>query len=280
MNCKLCHSDLTSIIRIIKSPHIKSDYNLYQCSHCKSRFFDHQQYEIDFRDFYRNISQEHEATINPAFKEKQSWIDLKNILIKLLGKKPESILDVGCRTGDFLLHFEDDIHREGIELADEFADIAKQRGLTIYNDFLENITFDKKYDIVSCLAILEHLIEPVKFLNMVNELVDDNGILVILVPGYECLKEKILLLLNVKWHMYSPPEHLNFYSRDYLDDIMLSKGFSLIRREFTSGGLINPIKSIKIIRKLIAKLFYNYDRSLLNRIPIFDHMYSIYKKGK
>ncbi len=278
MNCRLCQSENTSVIKNVLSPHTRSEYHLFYCRNCRSRFFDPGQYDIDFRDFYRKLSRQHETTINPQFKEKKIWIDLKDSLIHLLGKKPAGILDVGCRTGDFLLHFEDDILREGVELADEYVDIARQRGLHIYNDFLENIHVDKKYDIVSCLAILEHLTEPVKFLNAVNNLVNDQGLLVILVPGFECLKEKILGLTGIRWHMYSPPEHLNFYSRHFLDHFMKQKGFTLVRREFTSGGLINPVQSIAIIRKIIGKLFYMYDRSWLNRIPVFDHMYSIYKK--
>ncbi len=280
MNCRLCQSGNTNILKNIQSPHTGSEYHLYQCDTCKCRFFDPSQYEIDFREFYRNLSKKHTATITPIFKQKNVWLDLRDNLIKLLARKPARILDVGCRTGDFLLHFDDDILREGVELADEYAEIGRERGLTIYNDFLENINFEKKYDIVSCLAILEHLVEPVKFLNTVHELVEDDGILVILVPGFECVKEKILNLLNVRWHMYSPPEHLNFYSKQYLDDFMMNKGFTLVRREFTSGGLINPVMSVEVIRKIIGKMFYLYDQSLLNRIPVFDHMYSIYKKEK
>jgi len=278
MKCRICQSPEVKILKKIRSPHTESEYPLYYCDECKCRSFNHLEYKIDFHEFYQSLSQTHQSTIDPVFKKKKSWDELTIKLIKLLGKHPESILDVGCRTGDFLMHFDDDTHREGVELAGDYADIAKKRGLTIYNDFIENISFTRKYDIVSCLAILEHLINPIKFLNSLNDVVADQGILVILIPTHESLKEKMLSHCNIRWHMYRPPEHLNFYSRSFLDEFMVKKGFSLVRREFTSGGMINPFRSIKILRKIFGKVFYFYDHSFFNRLPIFDHMYSIYKK--
>jgi len=279
MKCRICQSNETTILRNVQSPHTESEYHLYYCIKCKCRFFNHLEHEVDLRNFYQTLSQNHQATIQPEFKKKKSWVDLKENLTIILDKNPASILDVGCRTGDFLMHFDDNIRREGVELAQDYAHIAEERGLLIYNDFIENITFEKKYDIVSCLAILEHLTEPIKFLNTINELVDDKGLLVILIPTAECLKEKTLNLLKIRWHMYRPPEHLNFFSKYYLDEFMIQKGFRLVRREFTTGGMINIFSSIKILRKISGKIFYYYDRSFLNRLPIFDHMYSIYIKN-
>jgi SAM-dependent methyltransferase len=255
-----------------------SEYNLYQCNHCLCRFFNHEEHDVDYKAFYQQLSQNHQATFNPVFKKKKSWIDLKKNLIQILGKNPKSIMDVGCRTGDFLMHFDEQVQREGVELAEDYASIAKERGLKIYIDFLENITFEKKYDIVSCLAILEHLIEPQKFLNTINDLVKSQGILVIMIPSFECLKEKLLNVRNKRWHMYRPPEHLNFFSKHYLDEFMTKNSFDLVKREFTSGGMVNPFTSVEFLRKAFGRIIYNFDRSLFNRIPVFDHMYSIYRK--
>jgi len=60
----------------------------------------------------------------------------KEEIQKILGKNPESILDIGCKTGDFLMHFDSPI-REGVEVSKKHADIAKKRGLHIYNNFLK-----------------------------------------------------------------------------------------------------------------------------------------------
>jgi SAM-dependent methyltransferase len=279
MQCRFCQSKNTTIISKIKSPHFHTFYYLYHCHECQCRFFNHLEHDLDIQEFYLSLSHSHNATKDPEFKRSKSWNHLKEKLICRLGKNPKSILDVGCRTGDFLMHFDENMIREGVELSEQYAKIGSQRGLSIFNNFLEKIDFNRNYDIVSCLAILEHLINPLKFLNKLNGLVNSQGILIIMIPTYECLKEQILRNMGLRWHMYSPPEHLNFYSKYYLDGFMNQNGFTLIEREYTSGGSFNPFVSIKILKKIFGKVMVYFDRSIFNRIPIFDHMYSIYKKS-
>lgn len=77
-----------------------------------------------------------------------------------MDREISSVLDIGCRTGDFLMHFPKSIVREGVELSKNSAEIARERGLMLYQDFAENINFDKQYDVVTCYAVLEHLLDP------------------------------------------------------------------------------------------------------------------------
>ena len=114
----------------------------------------------------------------------QYWEDQKRNILQILKKTPRSILDVGCRTGDFLMHFEDRIIREGVEISNYCTEIANKRGLRIYNKNLESINFNKKYDLVSAYNILEHLIDPLSFLDKLSSIINENGLLVILIPTH------------------------------------------------------------------------------------------------
>ena len=89
---------------------------------------------------------------------------------------------------------------------------------------------------------------------------------------------KILTKLNIKWHMYIPPEHLNFFSKIFLDSYLNHLGFKLIKRYYSSGGLINPFRGIPLISAIFNKFMFYYDKSFLNKLPIFDHLFSYYKK--
>ena len=178
------------------------------------------------------------------------------------------------------MHFDKNIIREGVEILSHYTNIAKKRELKVYNDFLENVNFSQKYDIVSAYAILEHLIDPLKFLEKLNTLIVEDGILVILIPTFESLVEKIFSIINRPWHMYRPPEHLNFYSRKFIDQYLKSKGFKLIKRYYTSGNLYKPFKKIRLINKIFSRLLYIIDNSIFNQIPIFDHRYCLYKKTR
>ncbi|MCL4517074.1 MAG: class I SAM-dependent methyltransferase [Firmicutes bacterium] len=278
--CSICLSqDLTSI-RIIKSPYTFDDYTLYECGTCHSRVFDIEEHPFDIDAFY-NSRPESRENLQPDFTLSPYWLHETKLIKKTFGGRPGSILDVGCRTGDFLLHWPQDITRFGVELSAQSASVAAGRGLHVIQESVEKIEFDRKFDVVTCYAILEHLSEPRKFLEKIAGLVNDHGVLVIEIPSYQTLKARILERLRVRWHMYCPPEHLNLYSRSFLDHYFALQGFSLQKRSYTSGGMFNPFARVPVLRSVWSRLMWWRDAySPLNRLPIFDHMYSYYVKRR
>lgn len=279
--CRLCGSDILKEVRYIKSPwkiYSELQYMLYQCDTCGSRLFDCNEHPVKLDEFYDNRGKE-EHYIKARFCVSKYWLNEIRNIKRYLGKEPLSVLDIGCRTGDYLMHWPENIERVGVELSKESAAVAESRGLNIINDFVENVTFKKKFDVVTCYAILEHLSEPLAFLNKINLLVNYGGLLVVMVPSYECIKVKILDNLNVRWHMYSPPEHLNYYSRKFLDGYFCNNGFTLEKRIFTSGGMFNPFRSIPLIGRIVGRLMWYLDTySIIHNFACFDHIYSYYKK--
>ena len=274
--CKLCFSNDIGVIRKIPSPHVPHDYKLYKCNNCKSRFCDHLEYPVSLDEIYERMSPMRNTEVE--FHESEYWTDRKNMLVKHLGKEPASLLDVGCETGTFLMHFPSVPVKEGVELSKNSVEIAIKRGLTVHQDFLENIRFTHTFEVVTAFAILEHLIEPHQFLNKLDNLVENNGILSILIPTHQCFKEKLMNFLGKRWKMYSPPEHLNFYSRSFLDNYLSQKGYILVERYYDSGGSFNPMEGVPMIGKLTKALIKIADKRLLRRFAFFDHMYSIYRK--
>lgn len=259
----------------IDSPVTPYSYMLYECHSCASRFFNHSEHDVSLAELYDDLAK-HRAHFPVEFTPKPYWQNQKNILINLLGKEPESILDVGARTGDFLLHFDESIHRTGVEVSNYFCEIARKRGLTMHEAFLEDITFENKFQIVSSYAIMEHLKDPVKFLDILQAIVKKGGILVIMVPTHQSLKARFL---QKKWHMYSPPEHLNFYSRRMLDEYLLDKGFTLQKRYYSIGGMFKPFRNVPGLKKIHRKIPGFLDAlPLIKKIPVYDHMFSYYKR--
>ena len=201
--------------------------------------------------------------INTKFTRSKKWDRQLKILRKLSPQPVMSILDVGCRTGDFLMHIEPGIIKiVGIEPSDT-ADIARKRGLTIIKSKAEDVE-TMKYDIICAYAVIEHMENPFIFLDKI-----DTRLFATLIPTYESLKSR---LMGPRWKMYQPG-HLNFLSRKQLDSYMKGRGYKLAKRFYTSGGMCH--KSL-IIRKIIDM----FDKSIFCRIPIFDYMYSYYVKKR
>jgi len=274
--CKFCKKKRAIFLRNIESPWMKRKFPLYFCKSCKSRFFKNINNKKFLESVYALIANT-EKGYDLKFNISSSWVKQRRIIQKILGKNPDSILDIGCKTGDFLMHF-DNSFREGVELSKKHAKIAKKRGLYIYNNFLEDINFKKKYEVVTAYAVLEHLDRHEKFMAQLKKIVRKKGLLVIMIPTSECLKEKILTFFNKRWIMYSPPEHLNFYSKKYLDNYLSSQGFKLVYRYWSSGENFNHFSNVPFIGNLFKKIINFMDNSFFNKIPIFDHMYSFYRK--
>lgn len=279
MKCKFCNTDQTKEFMFLESPHTRQIYTLYECQNCLSRFFDINQHNVSIKALYEDIAKDN-SNLSRGFSPTPYWESQKKFALKLLKIPLTSILDVGCRTGDFLLHFKGNHIKEGIEISNYCSEIAQKRGLTVYNDSLENFKTNKKYDLVSAFAVLEHLSDPIQFLDKLKTLVNIGGLLIVLIPTFECLKVKVLAKLNKDWHMYRPPEHLNFFSEKFLDSYLRSNGYRLIRRYYTSGGIFNPVRKIPILNSIFNRLMFYFNISRLNRIPIFDHSYSYYQKEK
>ncbi|MBA7537050.1 hypothetical protein ES705_29316 [subsurface metagenome] len=270
--CKLCGSERAIEYRQVISPVNSLEYTFFRCKKCKSGFFIADEHPVNLQETYESFVTR--ADFPLEFVPSIKWQKEKLRVEKYLKHDLTSILDVGCRTGDFLMHFPDTISREGVELSSKFHSKADKRGLKVYNDFLEKISFTKSYDVVTCYAILEHLEYPLIFFDSLTSLVNKDGLLIIMIPTFQSLKEKILNILNKPWHMFSPPEHLNFYSRKFLDSYLKKNGFEKVFRVYSSGGM--QFFNSGILSEIEKYLTVLIDKSFLSKLPIFDHMYSYY----
>ena len=115
-------------------------------------------------------------------------------------------------------------------------------------------------------------------MDKLSSVINENGLLVILIPTHESLKERLLMRFHKRWHMYVPPEHLNFISKRFLDSYLSKNNFKLVKRYYSSGGIFNPFKRIPVINGLFNKFMFFFDKSFFNKLPIFDHLFSYYKK--
>jgi len=275
----LCGSKRVYVVKCVKSPHVDYLYSLYECKECKCRFFDAQEHTVSISGIYEKLVENKIPEVE--FRRSKYWTNQTKRIMKSLGKKPESLLDVGCGTGDFLMHW-DDVVKEGVELSRAKAQFARERGLRIYNDYFENVEFNKKYTVVTCYAFVEHLVNPIMALNKLMPIVVIGGILVIMLPTYECLKRWVINTFTpIRWHMYSPPEHLNFFSKQFLDRYLAKNSFKLVDRYWTSGGMFNPFRNIPFANRVFGKgMTFLEEYTPINKLPIFDHLYSYYVKTR
>ncbi len=200
--------------------------------------------------------------------------NFKRILKRILKYKPEKgkLLDVGAATGIFMnLAKEKGFGVEGIEPSKWAVDTAKKEyGIDIYNTELFSYKTDKKYDIIVFLDLIEHLKTPLEGLKKANDLLKEEGLLVIVTPDVESFLSKIL---KRKWWHFRPP-HINFFTKSSIKYALDKTGFSilsikpyhwkfslyyLISRFSTGKKICDKIKPLKRFLKFVKIKLYLFD---------------------
>ncbi|GGK54088.1 MULTISPECIES: class I SAM-dependent methyltransferase [Flavobacteriaceae] len=123
----------------------------------------------------------------------QSYIGLRNDLLKHVKGCAESILDVGCASGvngKYLLDKGIASTVYGIEYDDEMSSIAEKSYTKIFRGDLNSEIFRKiilddapQFDYILFGDILEHLVYPLKVLNELKALLKPKGKVIISLPN-------------------------------------------------------------------------------------------------
>ena len=282
MRCQMCLALEPRPVRQVEGPYDGLSYTLFECERCGSQLFDlHEHGLTSLDEFYAMRAVAADAVpVSRAFEPSRYWRHEVSLLSGLVGGAPRAVLDVGCRTGDFLLHWPDTMRRSGVEIAKRYAEVAEGRGIEVKTDALERVFFDGTFDVVTCYAILEHLPEPRIAIGRLASHVAPGGCLAIMIPTFESWKQRFLTRVGRRWHQYEPPEHLSLFSRRFLDDHLAKLGFELADRRWTAGGMFNPFAGIPFLGHRFGMCMERIDRrSPTRRLPIFDHMYSYYLKS-
>jgi 2-polyprenyl-3-methyl-5-hydroxy-6-metoxy-1,4-benzoquinol methylase len=163
--------------------------------------------------------------------------------IHSLNTKAKSILDIGSGRGWILYFLRKYFNYErvvGTQIAiNAYKFSTEKLKLEIYNKDLLELSFEKKFDIVSILHVLEHVEKPEEYIKKIYELLNDEGTLFIEVPNYNAwarrLTGKHWLALDLKHHLFFfTPKSLTDLLHKYNFKIKKIETFSLEYSTFTS----------------------------------------------
>jgi len=147
--------------------------------------------ESDTDDFYINIYSE-------------GLNDIQNATSNI-----SSILDIGCSSGTFLdLAKKRELKTFGIELNKAEYEFANNKGHKVFNELLEKIDFDTKFDAITMWDVFEHIIDGEFYLHQMKSLLNEDGVIFLQIPSSDSLAAKIL---QEHCNMYDGLEHVNLY---------------------------------------------------------------------
>ena len=151
-------------------------------------------------------------------------------------ERAKSVLDLGCGEGFVLDHFARrgwevegaDFTLDGIELF--FPHLAAR--VRVGNVFrtIEALNREgRRYDLVFCNNVLEHVIHPLELLEGVQELLAPAGVCRVVVPNDDSLIQREAVRSGVATQSFwvCPPDHLNYFDSQSLPRTLAAAGLRL-----------------------------------------------------
>jgi 2-polyprenyl-3-methyl-5-hydroxy-6-metoxy-1,4-benzoquinol methylase len=189
MECEICGNSLNSTIFLNRSA--------LNCNFCKyNKTVENEKNSKELKEKYKSDfwSQEKlEDMILTNFSNKQgrdyklaqeSMYEYCRKFIPSQGR----ILEIGVGTGVHLINFDKLGYQvTGIEpdlLSTEFLNKTLKNGKCI-NGYIEDLDFEKKFDVVFLYHVVEHLEHPLLMLKKCKDLLKNDGIIIIAVPDCE-----------------------------------------------------------------------------------------------
>ena len=125
---------------------------------------------------------------------------------------PGTLLDIGCASGAFLRAMHDGGWKgDGVEPSEsQFARATKLAGgsYTIQNCMLQDASLPNNYDLVTLWDVLEHVTDPVDFLQLAASHLKTGGHLALNVPRIDSPMARVL---GSRWPLLLA-EHLNYFT--------------------------------------------------------------------
>jgi len=210
-----------------------------------------------------------------------------HMVSKDLNLKDKKILDVGCGLGAFMdkfLEFSEEIY--GVEPDKEKADIARAKGLKVFDSTAEKTPFNDNYfDIVFLHEVIEHVDDDYKTIAECLRILKKDGFIVIFCPNRLYPFETHGVYFKGKYYFgnkflvpYLPviykkltPHVRNYYRKDLLK-LFKNKEVEIIKKTYVYPGIDSFSVRHKTLGLLIKKIIFVFEKTPLKIFGISHYL--------
>jgi SAM-dependent methyltransferase len=229
-SCPLCEHNKISNFLIVKDYFLsKEDFHLSKCDNC-TLVFTNPRPSLDKLSIYYDSNDylSHKDQLSPVGiiyqLLRQYNINYKKKLINQF-VQPQSILDYGCGTGQFLSSYAKDLFRVGVEPDDSARSLAiHKHDLSVYPS-LGNIEKGMRFDLISLWHVLEHIYELNNTFSQLRKLLSKEGMMTIAVPNIDSLDCN---LYQKYWAAYDVPRHLYHFGETSIKELFRQHRMKII----------------------------------------------------
>jgi 2-polyprenyl-3-methyl-5-hydroxy-6-metoxy-1,4-benzoquinol methylase len=163
----------------------------------------------------------------------------------------EKMLDVGCGSGLSLLEAKAmGVDAWGIEADPNAQRFADQLGLRIHQGGLQDAPFaGTSFDLVVLNQVIEHIPEPDKALQIIQQRLATNGRVVLVFPNVNSLWCKLSGLRWINWHI---PYHLHHFTLKTFTRMAERCGYGIVRSRTITPNLWSLLQ-VRACRQSVAR---------------------------
>jgi SAM-dependent methyltransferase len=178
------------------------------------------------------------------------------------------LLEVGCAYGFFLEQAQRSFDAIGIDVNEPAIVAARALGVRAARQEFLTYSPDALFDVVCLWDTIEHLLEPLAYLEKARDVLVDGGLLFLTTGD---IGSAMARLRGAQWRMIHPPSHLNYFSRATITRVLDRVGFDVepihsvgTRRDFLNAlHLLGQFSKKPLVRRAAASI----ERMLAGRLP-------------
>ena len=259
MKCKICSNEKNNTPYVLREMMFgtKEAFDYFQCSNCDciqikevpqnlgdyypSNYYSFSEttYKVKKMNYFKKLQYEHLSGVRPSllgaivsYKYKSGFADVYKWCKSMnMRDKNAKILDIGCGGGEILKRLEalgftdltgsDPFIEKDVYLSDNLRLLKK--------DITE---LEGKYDIIMLHHCLEHMDNHAEVLVQLDNLLAENGRLLIRIPVYS---KPLFDKYGVDLVTLDPPRHLFIHSLESITSILEKQGFDVIESYYDAN---------------------------------------------
>jgi len=170
-------------------------------------------------------------------KDKSYFENIRSKILPLLPQKINRLLEVGCGSGNTLIYIKNNYRCDwvcGVELVHEAAEIARSKLDLLIEGDIEKLYLPIEpatLDVILCLDVLEHLIDPWEVISKLEKLLKPDGVIIASIPNVRHFSVVLPLIFQGKLEYVNKGildrTHLRFFTRDTAIKLIESSGLKI-----------------------------------------------------
>lgn len=195
-------------------------YALFECRKCKTLFTNR---DVNLDELLKNYDEAGYDSSREAIYAAETYVSLVR---KYLPEFKGAVLDIGAGDGAFLSKAKKFFANKavGIEPSKAALEVNTDREISLIYTSFEKYSESENFDMLTCFQTIEHLNDPIKFLDKVKIQLKNSGYFVVTCHNNQSFVNRIL---GEKSPIFDV-EHLQIFSKTGIEELFKKSGFEIV----------------------------------------------------